>query len=98
MCEVFMLFILNKDWWNDLSNDKRCENGNKLHTYCIHKTVLEAEHYLKTLPRYERSTLSKLRCGSLPLNIETQRFRNEPLETRVCILCSSHKIQDEMHF
>ena len=85
-------------WWQELFNDSRCDNGNKLRTYRIHKSILETEHYVKSLSRYERSTLTRLRCGSLPLKIETGRYKKEPLPTRICTLCSQNNIENEIHF
>ena len=79
-------------------NDKNCPNGNKLRTYRLHKSRLTTEGYISLVPRHERSTLAKLRCGSRPLNIELGRFRNLPLESRICELCNSHNIEDEIHF
>ena len=82
----------------DLYNDRKCENGSKLHTYCIHKTVLETQTYIQYLPRYDRSALTRLCCGSLPLRVEVGRYNKEPLHTRSCILCSSNEIENEIHF
>ena len=31
----------------------------------------------------------------LPLNIETGRFRNQPIEQRICNLCEVNEIEDE---
>jgi hypothetical protein len=79
-------------------DDKNCPNGNKLRTYRMHKNRLNTEEYVKLVSRYNRSTLAKLRCGSLPLNIETGRYNKVPLELRTCILCDANKIEDEIHF
>ena len=38
------------------------------------------------------------RFGILPLNIETGRFRNQPIEQRICNLCELNEIEDELHF
>ena len=34
----------------------------------------------------------------MPLHIETGRFKNTPLEDRICTLCNSNEIEDEFHF
>ena len=86
------------DWWHELHNDKNCPNGNKLRKYRLHKCRMDAEHYVKYLSKLERSTLAKLRCGSLPLNIECGRFTNTPIESRICDLCDTQLIEDEIHF
>ena len=87
-----------EQWWYDMLDDKNCPNGNKLRTYRMHKNRLNTEEYVKLVSRYNRSTLAKLRCGSLPLNIETGRYNKVPLELRTCILCDANKIEDEIHF
>ena len=50
------------------------------------------------LGRSERAFLSQLRCGMLPLRIETGRFVGEAEEQRVCIFCQLNEIEDETHF
>ena len=51
------------------------------------------------LPRIHRSLLAQFRAGILPINVEIGRFRNLPLEDRVCKLCNSvtNNIEDEFH-
>ena len=87
-----------EEWYYKLMNDKHSPNGNKLRTYRLHKTRLQMEEYVCAIPRFQRSYLSKLRCGSAPLNIETGRFSNIPLDQRYCILCDSQAIENEIHF
>ena len=97
----FKVYLLAKDqeeWYTDLWNDKNCQNGNKLRVYRLHKSRLECEQYVQNVPRYERITLARLRCGSLPLNVELGRYRDAPLETRICEHCDTHSIEDEIHF
>ena len=53
---------------------------------------------MANLSRHERSLIDKLRTGTLPLAIETGRFRKIPLEERLSILCNSNLIEDEKHF
>ena len=38
------------------------------------------------------------RFGILPLRIETGRFVNEALDNRLCRLCNSNAVEDEIHF
>ena len=42
--------------------------------------------------------MSQLRCGILPLRIETGRFLNEKYEERICKFCNTSKVEDESHF
>ena len=41
---------------------------------------------------------AQFRCGILPLRIETGRFRNLPVEERICELCNLRQVEDEQHF
>ena len=71
---------------------------------------MQKEQYLKSfMPRKNRSLFAQLRFGILPLRIETGRFRNtkdtqtgqmrklKP-EERLCEICNSNEIEDEIHF
>ena len=42
--------------------------------------------------------MSQLRYGILPLRVETGRFVNEQREDRLCTLCNSNSIEDQIHF
>ena len=50
------------------------------------------------LPRGQRSILSKLYCGILPLELEVGRYRKTDREIRYCKLCSEDTVEDEGHF
>lgn len=50
------------------------------------------------MSRYNRPILAQYRCGILPLNIEVGRYRNIPLDNRLCTLCPNRSIEDEFHF
>ena len=50
------------------------------------------------IPKYERSALAKLRCGILPIKIETGRYNHIPEEFRICELCNLNEIENERHF
>ena len=71
----------------------------KLRTYCTFKEYLSVENYVKyNLTPSERSAMAQFRFGILPLNIETGRFRNQPVQDRLCTLCEFNEIEDECHF
>ncbi len=73
----------------------------KLRTYKKMKNDYCLENYVKlNLSRSERSHIAQLRCGVLPLIIETGRFRGEGMEDRKCNFCSTPgvDIEDEFHF
>ena len=42
--------------------------------------------------------MAQLRCGILPLRIETGRFVGESPDERLCKLCNGPAIEDEKHF
>ena len=50
------------------------------------------------LDRRFRTMISKLRCGTLPLAIETGRYRSIPRDQRLCRSCESGAVEDELHF
>ena len=59
------------------------------------------EKYVKRIgPREHRSILAKLRCGTLPLEIELGRFTRPvtPLQNRICKHCNLTAVEDECHF
>ena len=53
---------------------------------------------LANLSRGQRSTMAKLLCGILPLEIEVGRFKNVPAERRFCTLCKTEEVENEVHF
>ena len=42
--------------------------------------------------------LAQLRFGVLPLAIETGRYTGKSIELRVCVVCDSIEIENELHF
>ena len=70
----------------------------KLRLYRELKTSFYVERYVKLdLQRKERSLLCLLRCGALPIKIETGRYVGLKAEERICELCNSG-VEDEVHF
>ena len=53
---------------------------------------------LLNLTRSECSYLVQLRIGNLPLRTETGRYSNEKVEERICTLCTSGLVEDEIYF
>ncbi len=82
-----------QEWLNSM------KNMNKLDVYRNLKSQLGVEKYLElNISKYEKSLLSQLRYGVLPLRIETGRFVNEARENRICTLCNENSIEDQLHF
>lgn len=98
-CMEALQLLEKEKWCNKLWNDGHNVNGNKLRTYRRFKGTLEKEKYLDiNVPRDQRSAFVKLRCGVLPLEVETGRYNGTILEERVCKLCNNGDIEDEVHF
>ena len=71
----------------------------KLRYYNMYKYDKEREDYLGfNITRYQRSLMAQFRLGILPLEIEIGRFRNIPLGNRICKMCNSNVVEDEIHF
>ncbi len=71
----------------------------KLDLYNEIKSNFGVEKYLLlNIDKYDKSLLSQLRYGILPLRVETGRFCNEKREERVCVLCETNIIESVEHF
>ena len=69
----------------------------KLRTYCKIKENYSIERFVSlNLSSRERSILSQLHTGTLPLEIEIGRFRHISVENRKCKICKT-EIEDELH-
>ena len=96
-------YYVNK-WYQE------CQQKPKLRTYITFKNNFEtAQYILMYMNRQQRSLLAQLRCGILPLHIETGRFktvrddnhncfRRINKSERLCHICKSGDIEDETHF
>jgi len=72
--------------------------ADKLRYYNLYKYDKSPEIYTKlNISKYHRSLFAQFRCGILPLEIEVGRYRDIPLELRICQLCHS-AVEDEIHF
>ena len=62
------------------------------------KPVFGTEFYIKTIQnRKLRSILCKLRCGTLPIQIELGRYSKTPRAERICRYCTKGEVEDENH-
>jgi len=71
----------------------------KLRTYKLIKEQYGAETYLCN--HYDRgviSVMSRFRCGTFPLKIETGRWRGLQFHERVCTQCETGAVESELHF
>ncbi len=46
----------------------------------------------------QRFLIAQLRLAILPIHIETGRFRGTQLSDRICQLCDTQEVEDEIHF
>ena len=77
----------------------KMESESKLIFFKNAKDTLCLSNYLsKIKSRKTRSLISKLRLGVFPLEIEKGRRRGLAREDRICKLCNSDKVEDEIHF
>lgn len=77
----------------------KCAEMPKLRTYITFKTDYETENYVKSyMSKQERSFLAQLRCGVLPLRVETGRYNGLRPEQRTCQICDSGEVENECHF
>ena len=73
----------------------------KTPNFCKFKDTFCAESYLTmNINRKCRSYCAQIRCGILPLRIETGRYGSIyiPEEEHVCNICESGDIENEYHF
>ena len=71
----------------------------KLEFYNTFKHCYEISSYLNlTRKTINRKALVKLRVSNHKLMIETGRFNQTPHDKRLCPVCDSNEIEDEIHF
>ncbi len=71
----------------------------KLRTYVKFKESSCTKDYVKhCTSRGKMSLMALFRIGILPLHIETGRFRDKRINERVCLLCNSGEVENELHF
>ncbi len=77
----------------------QCSTKPKLRTYVTFKDDTNVSAHIScNLPKYERSLISQLRLGILPLRIETGRYANLKENERICLLCQQNCVENEAHF
>ena len=93
LAKARMIYRFDTKWKENICNKV------KLRTYMKFKENTGPDCYLfQHLPKNQRSIIAQLRIGILPLRVETGRFLNEPLNTRICKFCNKNEIEDESHF
>ncbi|MCG8430841.1 MAG: hypothetical protein MJA29_06695, partial [Candidatus Omnitrophica bacterium] len=73
--------------------------NSKLTHYQRFKTSFQFEPYLSSIKSAEhRVCISRLRMSAHNLRIETGRYNNLARNERICLLCNSGQVEDEIHF
>lgn len=70
----------------------------KLRTYQQLCPNFNSSEYCKVLPRGLRSAVARMRAGVFPIALETGRWRGQPVDERLCPVCSDSVVEDEHHF
>ena len=71
----------------------------KLRSYVKFKDTICKEPYITSrLSRSARSLFAQFRLGILPLKLETDIFKKLNVEDRICELCHTGSVEDEIHF
>ncbi len=88
------LLDINRNKWRmeALGKEKLC-TFNLINDFDNPKTLVKAN-----LDRWERSLITKLKAGVLPLHLETGRYKGVKRELRYCKVCKKEKVEDEIHF
>ena len=88
------LMVANRQKWHlETSRKPKLRTYLEIHQFDTIQTLVKS-----AVSRYQRSLLSQLKFGILPLKIETDRYQGIPVEERICKLCTSNSIEDAYHF
>ena len=80
-----------------LEREEEAHNKPKLRTYNKFKDFDNPLALVKAnLPRFQRSILSKFICGIFPLELETGRYIGTPENQRLCRVCDTAEIENEI--
>ena len=86
------------------THEQRLLAASTMSRMTVHNAIKSAygtpEQYVdsRVFTRYERSVLARLRGGTLPIAIETGRYRQIPPHDRICKSCDTNHIENEHHF
>ena len=74
------------------------QNSPKALNYRLYKDNLQLENYFKILDEKNIVTFARFRTLNSKIPIESGRWQNIPRENRICLLCNSGDIGDELHY
>ena len=86
--------------WQDLLRSRSIEMSRMRLFYDISDfdQSISAQPYINIRSRQKRSVLAKLRMGTLPIKIETGRYRSISEDQRICDNCNLNEVENEKHF
>ena len=85
--------LSRREWWAE------AETKSKLRSFIWFKDRTDSTTIVKAnLSRSQRSLLSKLSSGTLPIELETGRYTNVDEKDRLCTICNTNKVETEYHF
>ena len=88
-----LLSINQSAWTREAEMKPKLRTFNKIHDFTCYQTLVQAP-----VTRIQRSLLSQLKTGILPLKIETDRYQGVKPENRLCKICNLNQPEDEIHF
>ena len=88
-----LLLKNQQDWRREGELKPKLRTFNKIHDFDHSQILVQAP-----VTRLQRSLLTQLKSGILPLKIETDRYQGIRPENRLCKICSLNQPEDELHF
>ncbi len=86
--------VLNRDkWWLEAGTKTKLETFMQIFDRKDPQGLIKCN-----LKRNQRSIVTCLKCGVLPLMVEVGCFKNMPRELRTCPCCTKKPIETEVHF
>ena len=86
--------VLNRDkWWLEAGTKTKLDTFRQIFDRKDPQGLIKCN-----LSRNQRSVVTRLKCGVLPLMVEVGRFKNTPREKRTCPCCTDKPVETEVHF
>ena len=93
------LIAKHKADWSAALLESRNNHTGKLRTYSLFKQRLCREPYIEHIKdRRIRRCFTKLRISCHKLEIEIGRYKKISAESRLCPVCKTDNVEDEIHF
>ena len=89
----YLLKNNRSSWRLEASRKPKLRTYIKIHDFSKTQTLVKAN-----ITRYQRSLITQLKCGILPLKYGTDRYQGIAPENRVCKICDINGPEDELHF